>query len=130
VMTAREREQRRTRRSPFEESARYVPRRHSAERSPNPRANIPARASTSGAVLLEADDWLEPAARFRSCDIPARRPRLRHERLLVVWHDPSYPFTPKWNRYLLPGQFWAVPLSDGRFGCGRVMGSLPGRVAA
>jgi hypothetical protein len=32
---------------------------------------------------------------------------------------------PKSNRYLQPGQFWAVPLSDGRFGCGRVM-AVPG----
>jgi hypothetical protein len=38
---------------------------------------------------------------------------------------PLYPFTPKSNRYLLPGQFWAVPLSDGRFGCGRVI-AVPG----
>jgi hypothetical protein len=35
--------------------------------------------------------------------------------------DPDYPFTPKSNRYLRAGQFWAVPLSDGRFACGRVM---------
>ena len=34
---------------------------------------------------------------------------------------PDYPFTPKSNRYLRPGQFWAIPLSDGRFACGRVM---------
>lgn len=32
-----------------------------------------------------------------------------------------YPFTPKSNRYLRPGQFWAVPLSDGRYAAGRVM---------
>jgi hypothetical protein len=32
-----------------------------------------------------------------------------------------YPFTPKSNRKLVPGQFWALPLSDGRFACGRVM---------
>jgi hypothetical protein len=38
---------------------------------------------------------------------------------------PDYPFTPKSNRYLRPGQFWALPLSDGRFGCGRVM-AVPG----
>jgi hypothetical protein len=32
-----------------------------------------------------------------------------------------YPFTPKSTAQLLPGQFWAVPLSDGRFACGRVL---------
>ena len=35
--------------------------------------------------------------------------------------SPAYPFVPKSNRWLLAGQFWAVPLSDGRFGCGRVL---------
>jgi hypothetical protein len=34
---------------------------------------------------------------------------------------PTYPFVPKSNRWLEPGQFWAVPLSDGRFACGRVL---------
>jgi hypothetical protein len=34
---------------------------------------------------------------------------------------PVYPFAPKTNAYLEPGQFWAVPLSDGRFACGRVL---------
>ena len=34
---------------------------------------------------------------------------------------PSYPFTPKSNRYLRPGDYWAVPLADGRYACGRVM---------
>src|SRR5690606_29152708 len=33
----------------------------------------------------------------------------------------SYPFTPKSNRFLRPGQFWAVPLSNGRYAAGRVM---------
>src|SRR5262245_29253133 len=33
----------------------------------------------------------------------------------------TYPFTPKSNRYLKAGQFFAVPLSDGRFAAGRVM---------
>jgi hypothetical protein len=42
----------------------------------------------------------------------------------VVSPEPSYPFTPKSNRYLRPGQFWAIPLSDGRFAAGRVM-SVP-----
>ena len=34
---------------------------------------------------------------------------------------PSYPFVPKSATYLEAGQFWAIPLSDGRFGCGRVL---------
>ncbi len=34
---------------------------------------------------------------------------------------PAYPFTPKSNRYLQAGQFWALPLKDGRYGCGRVL---------
>ena len=34
---------------------------------------------------------------------------------------PKYPFEPKSNAYLLPGQFWGVPLSDGRWACGRVL---------
>ncbi len=33
----------------------------------------------------------------------------------------EYPFRPKSNRWLEPGQFWAVPLWDGRFACGRVL---------
>ncbi len=32
-----------------------------------------------------------------------------------------YPFIPKSTAQLSPGQFWAVPLSDGRFACGRVL---------
>jgi hypothetical protein len=36
---------------------------------------------------------------------------------------PDYPFEPRSNAYLVPGQFWAVPLHDGRFGCGRVLAS-------
>src|SRR4249919_3658130 len=34
---------------------------------------------------------------------------------------PLYPFVPKSNTDLAPGQFWSIPLSDGRFGCGRVL---------
>jgi hypothetical protein len=33
----------------------------------------------------------------------------------------TYPLTPKTNAQLSPGQFWSIPLSDGRFGCGRVL---------
>ena len=32
-----------------------------------------------------------------------------------------YPFVPRSNAKLWPGQFWAIPLSDGRFACGRVL---------
>ncbi len=38
---------------------------------------------------------------------------------------PNYPFEPKSTRWLLAGQFWAVPLSDGTFGCGRII-EIPG----
>lgn len=34
---------------------------------------------------------------------------------------PTYPFVPKSNRYLIPGQFWAIPLSNGMFAAGRVV---------
>ncbi len=45
----------------------------------------------------------------------------------VLGHDQlvtkaiTYPFEPKSIAYLRAGQFWAVRLSDGRFGCGRVL---------
>ena len=32
-----------------------------------------------------------------------------------------YPFVPRSNVHLEPGQLWSVPLRDGRFGCGRVL---------
>ena len=32
-----------------------------------------------------------------------------------------YPFVPKTNAPLVPGQFWSIKLSDGRFACGRVL---------
>jgi hypothetical protein len=38
-----------------------------------------------------------------------------------VGHLADYPFIPKSNAYLEPGQFRAIPLSDGRFACGRVL---------
>ncbi len=34
---------------------------------------------------------------------------------------PTYPFVPKSTRLLSPGDYWAVPLEDGRFACGRVL---------
>jgi hypothetical protein len=33
----------------------------------------------------------------------------------------GYPFEPKSIARLQPGQFWAVPLTDGRHACGRVL---------
>jgi hypothetical protein len=33
----------------------------------------------------------------------------------------DFPFVPKSNTHLEPGQFWSIPLSDGRFACGRVL---------
>lgn len=33
----------------------------------------------------------------------------------------SYPFKPTSTAKLQPGDFWALPLADGRFGCGRVI---------
>jgi hypothetical protein len=34
---------------------------------------------------------------------------------------PTYPWIPKTTAHLRPGQFWSIPLSDGRFGSGRVL---------
>jgi hypothetical protein len=34
---------------------------------------------------------------------------------------PTYPFEPRSVAHLEAGQFWALPLSDGRFACGRVL---------
>jgi hypothetical protein len=33
----------------------------------------------------------------------------------------AYPFRPKSTALLMPGQFWAVPLPNSRFACGRVL---------
>jgi hypothetical protein len=33
----------------------------------------------------------------------------------------TYPLNPTTNSQLSPGQFWSIPLADGRFGCGRVL---------
>jgi hypothetical protein len=38
----------------------------------------------------------------------------------------SYPFVPKTTVKMLPGQFWALPLRNGSFGCGRVIQLMPG----
>ncbi len=37
----------------------------------------------------------------------------------------KYPLLPKSNRYLKPGQFWPIPLVDGRYACGRVIDVVP-----
>jgi hypothetical protein len=37
----------------------------------------------------------------------------------------TYPFVPKSAASLIPGQFWALPLSNGTFGCGRVVQLAP-----
>lgn len=37
----------------------------------------------------------------------------------------TYPFVPRSTTSLVPGQFWAIPLSDGSFGCGRVIETKP-----
>src|SRR5258705_838794 len=34
---------------------------------------------------------------------------------------PTYPLIPKTTAHLRPGQFWSIPMADGRFGCGRVL---------
>ena len=44
----------------------------------------------------------------------------------------TYPLIPKTTAHLRPGQFWSIPMADGRFGCGRVLrvdtgGSTGGR---
>jgi hypothetical protein len=42
--------------------------------------------------------------------------------LEMIWSvSATYPFEPVSNRYLVPGQYWAIPLTDGRFACGRVL---------
>ena len=37
----------------------------------------------------------------------------------------KYPFVPKSTASLVPGQFWALPLSNGLFACGRVIQLAP-----
>ena len=36
---------------------------------------------------------------------------------------PTYPYVPRSNARLLPGEFWAIPLSTGRHACGVVLGA-------
>ena len=47
------------------------------------------------------------------------RPAINNWR--VIPPEVQCPFTPRSNRNLLPGQFWAIPLLNGRFAVGRVM---------
>lgn len=35
--------------------------------------------------------------------------------------DRTYPLIPKSNRHLKAGDYWAIPLSNGKFACGRVL---------
>lgn len=37
-------------------------------------------------------------------------------------HAPIYPHAPKSTSHLRRGQFWAIPLEDGRYGAGCVVG--------
>jgi hypothetical protein len=41
--------------------------------------------------------------------------------------DPTYPFVPKSTAHMRVGQIWAVPLSNGRYGCGYVVALDPSR---
>jgi hypothetical protein len=41
--------------------------------------------------------------------------------MLMVRTRINYPFVPKSTAHLEPGQFWSIPLDNGRFGCGRVI---------
>ena len=37
----------------------------------------------------------------------------------------TFPFVPKSTRFMQPGDFWAIPLADGSFGCGLVIQLAP-----
>jgi hypothetical protein len=41
----------------------------------------------------------------------------------------TYPLIPKTTAHLRPGQFWSIPMADGRFGCGRVLRTETGRAS-
>jgi len=38
----------------------------------------------------------------------------------------AYPFVPKSTAHLVAGQFWAIPLNDGKWACGRVLAGSAG----
>lgn len=51
-----------------------------------------------------------------------RRTRLKRSVSPVVKREKiQYPFVPKSTSSLIPGHYWALPLSDGSYGCGRVI---------
>jgi len=53
---------------------------------------------------------------------PKKVPKLRVEKpARGSKKPPPYPFRPRSTSYLLSGQFWSVPLCNGRFACGRVL---------
>jgi hypothetical protein len=58
-------------------------------------------------------DATQRRGQFRLCVCPGAG--------LLVRKAITYPFEPKSIAHLRAGQFWAVPLSDGRFGCGCVL---------
>jgi hypothetical protein len=37
----------------------------------------------------------------------------------------SFPFKPRSTAELMPGDFWALPLTEGKYGCGRVVALKP-----
>jgi hypothetical protein len=39
--------------------------------------------------------------------------------------EPEYPFVPKSSVRLAPGDFWAIPLADATYACGRVIAPMP-----
>lgn len=57
----------------------------------------------------------------RFCEVRGRPPRDPKANYRHFMPRPATPFLPKTNTHLLPGDFWALPLSDGRFGAGRVL---------
>lgn len=57
-----------------------------------------------------ADGGMLAQARHRKAPL-----MIRHDRRLSS--DRSFPFSPRSAARLRPGDFWALPLSDGRFGC-------------
>lgn len=46
-------------------------------------------------------------------------------RLFAFMKSRSFPFVPKSSKNLELGDFWSIPLDDGCFGCGRVVGHWP-----
>lgn len=52
--------------------------------------------------------------------MPLRR-RARPGTMRSLSPAARYPFVPRSRAHLRAGQFWALPLSDGRYGCGRVL---------